>query len=187
MPSAAWPVPFDPEHLYFITTAAIHHAHLFQRDLIKRILVDSLNTGRILGQYELYAFVIMPNHIHIIIKCLNNHQPKDVVREYKKATAKLILRQLAAEGADELLEQLAQVVSRTQKQRFAVWEPEYQAKNIYSSEFVNQQLNYIHNNPLQPHWRLAGRPEAYIWSSARFYAGLGDALIPLTDARPLIW
>ena len=83
MPSSVWPVPFDPDHLYFITTAAIRHAHLFRRDVIKRILVDSLNTGRILGQYELYAFVIMPNHIHIIIKCLNGYQPKDVVREYK--------------------------------------------------------------------------------------------------------
>ena len=186
MPSSHWPVPFNPEHLYFITTAAIRHAHIFRRDVIKRILVDSLNTGRILGQYELYAFVIMLNHIHIIIKCKNRYQPKDIVREYKKATANLILRHFEAEGNTEALEQLAQVVARTHKQRFAVWEPEYQAKNVFSSQFLLQKLTYIHNNPLQPHWRLAERPEDYLWSSARFYAGLGKALIPLSDARKLL-
>jgi len=186
MTSSARPIHFNPDHLYFITTAAIRHAHLFQRDVIKRILVDSLNAGRFLGQYELYAFVIMPNHIHIIIKCLGKYQPKDVVREYKKATAKLILRQLEAEQNDEILEQLARVVSRTHKQQFAVWEAEYLATNIYSPKFLLQKLNYIHNNPLQPHWRLAERPEDYIWSSARFYAGLGKALIPLSDARKLL-
>jgi len=72
MTSSSWPVPFNPEHLYFITAAAIRHAHVFRRDVIKRILVDSLNTGRILGQYELYAFIIMSNHIHVIVRCLNN-------------------------------------------------------------------------------------------------------------------
>ena len=186
MTSSAWPVPFNPEHLYFITTAAIRHASVFRRDVIKRILVDSLNTGRILGQYELYAFVIMPNHIHIIVRCLGKYQPKDVVREYKKATARLILRHFEAEGNDEALEQLAQVVARSNQQNFAVWEPEYQAKNVFSPSFLQQKLNYIHNNPLQPRWRLAESAENYIWSSARFYADLGNALIPLSDARKLL-
>ena len=55
-----------------------------------------------------------------------------------------------------------------------------------SPEFLIQKLTYIHNNPLQPHWRLAQRPEDDLWSSARFYAGLGRALIPLSDARKLL-
>ena len=92
MPSAVWPVHFDPEHLYFITFAAIRHAHIFRSDVIKRILVDVLNTGRILGHFELYGFVIMPNHVHFIIKCLDGHRPSDFVRDYKKTTASLILQ-----------------------------------------------------------------------------------------------
>ena len=54
MPSSTWPLYVDPEHLYFITTRAVQRAHVFQRDVIKRILVDSLNVGRILGQYDLF-------------------------------------------------------------------------------------------------------------------------------------
>ena len=84
MPSATWHVHVDPAHLYFVTTSAVQRAHIFRRDAIKRILVDSLNTGRILGQYALYAFVIMPNHVHVIVRCLNEYTPSDVVREFKK-------------------------------------------------------------------------------------------------------
>jgi len=186
MPSSSWPIPFNPEHLYFITTAAIRHAHVFHRDVIKRILVDSLNTGRILKQYELYAFVIMPNHIHLIIKCLHGYKPSDVVREYKKATANLILRHFEAEGNEEALEQLSHVVARSNQQQAAVWNPEYQAKNVFSAPFLKQKLEYIHNNPLQSHWQLAKRPELYPWSSARFYHDAGKALIPLSDARKLL-
>lgn len=98
MPSATWPVHADPTHLYFVTTSAVQRAHIFRRDVIKRVLVDSLNTGRILGQYALFAFVIMPNHVHLILRCLNEYAPDDVVREFKKATANLILRQYEAEG-----------------------------------------------------------------------------------------
>ncbi len=187
MPSATWPLHFDPEHLYFITFAAARHARVFQRDVIKRILVDTLNTGRILGYFDLYAFVIMPNHVHIIIKCHNNRKPNEIVRDYKRATANLVLRHFEAEGNDEALKQLALAAAHTKKQKFAVWEPEYQPKNIFSPDYLKQKLTYIHNNPLQAHWRLAERPEDYMWSSARFYAGLGRALIPVSDARKLFW
>ena len=186
MPSATWPVHIDPAHLYFITASAVQQAHVFQRDVIKRILVDSLNTGRILGQYELFAFVIMPNHVHLIIRCLNGYTPGDVVREFKKATANLILRQYEAENNHEVLAFFASAVKPGQKQEHAVWEDEYQAKNIFSPAFLHQKLDYIHHNPVQPHWCLVEQPEQYVWSSARFYLAGGRALIPLSDARELL-
>jgi len=186
MPSATWPVHVDPTHLYFITASAVQRAHIFRRDVIKRILVDSLNTGRILGQYDLFAFVIMPNHVHFIVQCLNDYTPGDVVREFKKGTAGLILRHYEAEGNDAALAFCAAAVKPGQNQRYVVWEHEYEAKNVYSPEFLRQKLDYTHNNPLQPHWRLVKRPEEYIWSSARFYLTGGRALIPLSDARELL-
>ena len=186
MPSAVWPVQVDSDHLYFITTSAVRHAHIFRSDVIKRILVDSLNTGRILGQYELYAFVIMPNHVHLVLRCLGKYTPMDVVREFKKATANLILRYFECEGNEGALAFCAKAVGQSKRRRYAVWEAEYQAKNVFSVWFLEQKLNYIHNNPLQPHWRLAERPELYPWSSARFYLGAGRPLIPLSDARELM-
>ena len=105
---------FDPAHLYFITTTAVERAHLFRRDIVKRILVDSLDFIRVLGRVNLYAFVVMPNHVHFIVRFL---------------------------------------------------------------------VEYIHNNPCQPHWTLAQSPEDYAWSSARYYLLGEPAIIFVVDAR----
>ena len=175
--------PVVLEDMYFITTSAVHHAHLFQHDVVKRILVDSMNFGRILEQYHLFAFVIMPNHVHILLQRAGRYKPAEIMREYKKSTANLILRQLECEGQDDLLWDLAQAVEKPARKNFGIWQEEYQAKPILSVPQLKRTLDYIHNNPLQTHWQLAQRPEQYVWSSARFYAGVGRALIPLSDAR----
>jgi hypothetical protein len=44
-------------------------------------------------------------------------------------------------------------------------------------------LQYIHNNPLQEHWKLAASPEEYYYSSAKFYATGIDDFGFLTDFR----
>lgn len=76
-------------------------------------------------------------------------------------------------------------MTRPEKQQFKVWENGYSAKDVFSPEFLRQKIEYTHNNPLQPQWQLAERPEDYVWSSARFYLLNEPALIPLRDAREL--
>ncbi|MEA3439293.1 MAG: transposase [Chloroflexota bacterium] len=186
MPSSTWPINYDPSHLYFVTSKAIKGKHIFHRDVIKRILVDSLNTGRILGQYKLFAFVIMPNHIHVILQGKGDYSIQDIVREFKKSTSNLIVRQLELENNHKALNQLEKLVPQGVNQKYVVWEHEYQAKDIFSQDFLAQKLDYIHHNPLQPHWLLVENPEDYVWSSARYYSDLGRALIPLSDVRDLL-
>jgi putative transposase len=186
MPSAVWPVHVDPDHLYFITTSAVEHALVFRRPVIKRIVVDSLNVLLIQKRIELHAFVVMPNHIHLILKCIGGQAPPDIVRDLKKATANFILRQYENEGNEAVLAFFRTAVKPGQNQKHAVWQDDYQAKNIYSPEFLREKLDYVHNNPCQPHWRLADTPEAYPWSSAGFYLVGRRPLIPLSDARELL-
>ncbi|MCB0538192.1 MAG: hypothetical protein KDE33_11785 [Bacteroidetes bacterium] len=40
---------------------------------------------------------------------------------------------------------------------------------IESKELFEQKMDYIHNNPLQEHWKLANEPKLYQYSSALFY------------------
>ncbi len=181
-----WRPDFDPSHLYFVTTTAVRRAHIFRRDLIKRILVDGLYHLHVVDCTELYAFVIMPNHIHLIIRCCEDDPLKDVVRDFKANMARLVVRQYQVEGNQQVLDFLAGAVTRPDRQNFKVWEDGYNAKAVFSPDFLIQKLEYIHNNPLQPHWGLVERAEDYIWSSARFYLLDEPALIPLSDARELI-
>ena len=90
-------------------------------------------------------------------------------------SANLILRHYEAENNQAALDFCAASVKPGQKQQYAIWEDEYQAKNVFSPAFLLEKLDYTHNNPVQPQWRLVEQPEAYLWSSARFY---------LTDESP---
>lgn len=42
-------------------------------------------------------------------------------------------------------------------------------KECWNEWFLEEKLEYIHQNPLQEHWLLATMPEDYYWSSASFY------------------
>ena len=55
----------------------------------------------------------------------------------------------------------------TRKQRY--WKRDALAIQIINREMAQQKIEYIHNNPLQAHWKLASEPEAYYYSSAYDY------------------
>ncbi|MEJ7831115.1 MAG: transposase, partial [Segetibacter sp.] len=52
---------------------------------------------------------------------------------------------------------------------FQVWERNSLSIDLYNEAILVQKLNYLHNNPLQPHWNLAASAWEYKYSSAKFY------------------
>jgi putative transposase len=181
-----WRPDFNPDTLYFVTTSAVQHCHLFKRDVIKRLVVDSLDCVRLRKRLKLYAFVIMPNHLHVIIQCRIEDPLANVIRDLKKHIADRLIRHYRVEGNQSVLDFLASVVTRPEKQRYRVWEDGYDARDVFSPEFLRQKMTYMHNNPCQLHWNLVGCPEDYIWSSARFYLLEEPAIIPLDNANLLL-
>ena len=181
-----WRPSFDPDHLYFVTTTAAERTHIFRQDVVKRVLVDGLYYVGLMNQVVLYAFVLMPNHVHAIIQCPPECPPKDWTRAFKAGTARLIVRQYQVADNQPALDALRRLVTRPKKHEFKIWEDGYLAKEVLSPAFLEQKLTYIHNNPVQPHWRLVETPEEYAWSSARFYLRDEPAMIPVRDARELL-
>ena len=181
-----WKIDYDPSNLYFVTTTAIHRVHLFKRDVIRRLIVDVLDMVRILRSLELYAFVVMPNHVHFVVQCTPEYTISDLMREFKPSVANHIVWQYQAEGNQKVLQFLGEAVQRPDKQRYQVWDEDYDAKDVFSPDFLREKMEYTHNNPIQPHWQLVDRAEDYVWSSARFYLLGEPALIPLSDATQLL-
>jgi REP element-mobilizing transposase RayT len=98
-----WKLDYDPSHLYFVTTTAIHRVHLFKRDVIRRLIVDVLDMVRILRSLELYAFAVMPNHAHFIVQCTTEYTISDLMREFKSSVANRIVWQYQASARFYLL------------------------------------------------------------------------------------
>jgi len=176
---------FNSEYFYFVTTTAVRRIHLFHRDVIKRIIVDSFHHLRTTRQMKLFVFVIMPNHIHIIVHFSEEYPRSDVMRDFKKFTARQIYHQFNAEGNNKVLEVLKQEGERV-KQEYKVWEDSYDARDVFSIKFLQQKMDYIHHNPCQPHWKLVDTPEQYLWSTAGFYFDGKPCVIPIDDVRELL-
>jgi len=172
--------PFQPEYLYFITTRIAGGKPIFCRPSLAQLVVSSLRHMREQGWIKLYAYVIMPNHIHLIVRFLNNHTPSQVMRDFKKFTAQCIVKQLKAEGETNMLSLFQQVVTRSTRQGYKVWEDGFFDKQIVSEEVFLQKMVYIHHNPVQERWELASTPEEYPYSSARNYL-LGDHSVVQID------
>jgi len=175
---------FNPDYLYFVTTTAEKHVHIFKHESIIRIILDSLHFLRTSKRMELFAFVIMPNHIHLICTISEESTISDVMRDFKRHTARQIIRQLIVEEYTKILG-LLQSLNQDNRQKYKIWEDGYDARDIFSQDFLTQKMEYIHYNPCRPKWNLARTPEEYPWSSARFYLLDKPSVISVDDVRNL--
>lgn len=126
-----------------------------------------------------YAFVIMPNHLHVVGEMFEPNGREMPHASFNKFTSHQFL--------SDLLLHHPQVlpffnVSDGERQ-FRFWQRDPLAILMDSTDKVRQKINYIHNNPLQERWDLATRPEEYAWSSAQFYETGEDKFGFLRDYR----
>jgi REP element-mobilizing transposase RayT len=175
---------FNPNRLYFVTTSVVNHIQLFKREDFIRIILDSFHYLRTIKGIQIFIFVVMPNHVHFIAWFSEKFALADVMRDFKRHTARQMIRQLQAENNQKILG-LLKDASNNKNQEFKVWEGGYDARDIFSVEFLEQKMNYIHYNPCQPQWKLVDSPEEYLWSSARFYLTDMPAIIAIDDVRDL--
>jgi REP element-mobilizing transposase RayT len=177
---------FDPANLYFITTTAVNKYHFFHPQGHKHIIIGSLEFMREQQWLKLYAFVVMPNHIHLMVRILSPHNLQDMMRDFKKFTSKKIVEHCQLSSNLEFLSKFEQAGERNAKTRYKVWSDGYDAREIFTLEFLEQKLDYIHHNPCQPHWKLVENPEDYRWSSAGFYIVDRPAIIEIDDLREFL-
>ena len=154
---------FPTEYPEFVTVTCLDWKSLLQSDSRKQIVVNSLRFLAINGRAMIYAFVIMPNHLHAIWQFYGGHQGGNVLRDFLKYTSQQLLRDLAEE--DQGLFHMLEVNKRDRK--FQVWKRNSLRIPLWSNKVFDQKLNYIHQNPVRA--GLCNQPEDYKYSSASYY------------------
>ncbi len=124
------------------------------------------------GHY-ITGYVIMPNHLHALIAFRNTSGKSinSIIGNGKRFMVYDIVASLKEMRQDELLTQLTSYVNTTDKQRgklHEVFEPSFDAKECYTDAFIEQKLNYIHENPNRGTWKLVNQVWEYPHSSAKF-------------------
>jgi REP element-mobilizing transposase RayT len=172
----------DPTHLYFVTATVQGWKHLFAEQVYAGIVVQSLDWHRRRRRWRLFAFVLMPNHAHFIIKPLGEQTISSVLQSFGSYTAHAILDQLRQDGRTDLLAFFGQRCDRDASKEHQIWLP-IEPKNVYSVDSLCQKVEYTHNNPVAKHWHLVDDRAEYPYSSACFYDRGEPPIIPVDDVR----
>jgi putative transposase len=175
----SWQVPSD---LYFVTATLCGWKHLFTEYAYAEIVLDSLVWLRKEKRMSLYAFVLMPSHLHAIVLPIDR-PIGDLWQNFASFTAHAILHQLRNDNRQQLLTFFHEQ-RRDSREEHSIWQ-DVQAKNIFSKEFLAQKMEYIHQNPVAKNWELVTDRAQYKYSSARFYDEELQPIIEIDDIRNL--
>ena len=129
---------------YFITTRAFNGQSLFQSERTANLLLDTLLHYRALGKFFFHEFVIMPNHLHVLL----------------------------TPGVETTIEQAVQFIKGGFSHRAGkelaiareIWQRGYVDHRVRDSRDFQHHRDYIRMNPVRA--RLSVVPEEYAYSSA---------------------
>ena len=161
---------------HYITLNVVDWVDVFIRPVYKQIIVHSLNHFSEHKGFNVYAWCLMTNHLHMIVSASDGHSLPEIEKELKKFTTQKILEDLSVEPPKRLqwmldrFENLSSVLGLTRK--IQLWQ------NCTNPVFINphkpeqliEQIEYIHENPVRD--RIVTTAEDYLYSSARDYAGM---------------
>jgi putative transposase len=162
----------DQGLVFFVTTTIVHHDPIFGfGHQYYLIIIESLKY--VLSKYHtsLFAYVLMPSHIHLVIAMPEKKSISDIIRDFKKYTSTKIRQQLEKDGKNDIIERLHANAKGKQNQVFKLWMDRFDDLVIINDKMLQIKMDYIHNNPVNA--GLVNQPEQWKYSSARNYI-LGD-------------
>ncbi len=128
--------------LHFVTFSCYQRLPLLARAEVRELFEQSLETMRSRYDFVVSGYVVMPEHVHILLS-----EPKSC-------------------GLDKAIQAVKLSVSVRQGQgRF--WQARYYDFNVYTSRKLVEKLRYMHRNPVAR--GLAAKPGDWAWSSFRHY------------------
>jgi REP element-mobilizing transposase RayT len=171
----------DQKATYFLTFQIVDWVDVFTRKIYKDIIIDSFKYSIENKGLQIFAYVIMSNHVHLVAQS-STGKLSDNIRDIKKFTSKKIIETMVniPESRKEwALNRFKINASQRKVNRFyQVWTHENHAILLYSNKFIRQMIEYIHNNPVKA--GIVEKPEDYLYSSARNYASLAAPInIPI--------
>jgi putative transposase len=164
---------FDDQYTYFITSSIHCWVPLIIDESLFEIIIDGLVFAQRKKGLEIYAYVIMLNHIHAVIGHNNSSEIPNIIRDFKKHTSKEIKKHLCTLGRYSNHYWL----KPSKQQGTKVWQEGYHPIAIFSETVLEQKIEYIHQNPVKKGY--VAKPEDWKYSSARNYILEDSSLIKM--------
>jgi putative transposase len=163
----------DPEGLYFITTAVVEWVDVFTRVHYKDIFVESLKYCQKEKGLIIYAWVLMTNHYHMIVRADKGKNLSDILRDLKRHTSNELIKAIndPKESRRKWMLWLFKSagLKNSNNKNYQFWQQDNRPIELSSNDMMDQRLAYIHDNPVKA--GIVRCPEDYIYSSAINYSG----------------
>ncbi|TKC12718.1 transposase [Pedobacter polaris] len=159
---------------YFVTCTVHQWIDVFTRELYKETLLDSIRHCQKNKGLQVYGWVLMSNHIHMIISS-NKDNLSDIIRDFKKYTATKIVEAISNSANESRKRWLLWLLVKEKEISF--WQKGYHGEEIFSASFFETKLNYIHFNPVRA--GIVEKEEEYLYSSCADYYGIRKGKLDL--------
>lgn len=164
----------DPLYPHFITSTVLHWIPVFCRDDYFAVLVNSLahcveNRGLVI-----HGFVLMPNHFHMLCS-QSKSDLVGVIRDMKRYTSHQITQMLERDGRNVWLHAMQRAANNEAQAK--LWDTSFHPEQVYTEEFCQQKMDYMHNNPVRAGY--VEQPQDWKYSSAGFYYEDKESIIPI--------
>ena len=153
--------------LHFVTFSCYRRLPLLRTVRARNVFVKTLGVMRERYKFLLVGYVVMPEHVHLLLSEPPKTTPSIVLKVLKQRVAR-DLRRKKRKARDGQL-RLPFMSGDAALPRF--WQPRFHDFNVYSRHKLRQKLDYMHENPVKR--GLAKNPGEWAWSSFSFY-GKGE-------------
>ena len=145
---------YNHQQAHFITFAVVDWIDVFTRPSYKNVIIDSLKYCRAEKGLRIYGWCLMTNHIHLVVSAERNHNLSDILRDFKKYTAKAILKDLKTNSKESRRSWMLWMFKKAGQEKsnnttFQFWRQDNRPMKINSSRSFHQKMEYIHYNPLE--------------------------------------
>lgn len=159
----------DHAAAHYLTFQVVGWADIFSRQVYRDIVHQSFQYCRKERGLELFAYVIMTNHVHTIMRSKLGGM-SGLVRDIKKHTSKEIIKEIQTsnkESRREWLEMVFRYHAKYNKRAGdkQLWTHENHAVEMATNEIMDSRVNYIHDNPVRAGW--VSNPEDYLHSACK--------------------
>jgi len=151
----------------FLTTTIVNRLNLFDSNDKYQILIENLRFYLDKYQMKVIAYVLMPNHFHLIIYNLGLNSLSMFMGGIKKGSAIRLKRYLKERGDTRFLPAFSIAASGYKGQKHKVWMDRFDAVSLYSLPVLRTKIDYIHSNPVRK--GLVEEITNWPYSSARDY------------------
>ncbi len=170
----------DQSAMHFLTLQVVFWLDVFTRESYRKIIIESLRYCRDNKSLEVFGYVIMSNHVHLLVSSANGTL-SDTVRDLKKYSANQIIDRIKTSNESRkrwLLNEMAFAAKQHKRNtHYQLWTHNNHAVETSTNYMMDQRLEYIHQNPVKA--GIVEKPEDYLYSSARNYCDGMDVLIEI--------